>query len=92
MRSSRLIPGARKALSILRNQRIPFILLTNGGGRLESERVKELSNRLCLEIDESIFIQSHTPYAQLGAEVQLLDKHILVIGGKGDKCRKVAQS
>lgn len=46
------------------------------------------------------FVQSHTPFASLvnqvdhgdPAQMPLKDKNILVIGGEGDKCRKVAES
>ncbi|RAL61845.1 hypothetical protein DID88_002908 [Monilinia fructigena] len=58
LRSSSPIPGASEALNLLYSNNIPFILLTNGGGKHESARVTEL---------------------------------ILVTGGDGDKCRKVAE-
>jgi HAD superfamily hydrolase (TIGR01450 family) len=95
LRSSGTIPGAAKALAFLHNNNIPFILLTNGGGKHESARVQELSKKLGVPITEENFVQSHTPFKQLvessGALEGLKDKTILVTGGDGDKCRKVAE-
>lgn len=89
LRSHDPIPGAREALSFLQAQKIPFILLTNGGGKHEIERVEELSEKLQLPLDTSMFVQSHTPFADLE---QYKDKTILVVGGEADKCRHVANT
>lgn len=75
-------------LSYLQRQRIPFILLTNGGGKHESERVADLSESLGVSLDTSMFVQSHTPFADMD---QYKDKTVLVCGGEGDKCRVVAE-
>ncbi|MCJ1248683.1 Haloacid dehalogenase-like hydrolase domain-containing 5 [Trapelia coarctata] len=95
IRSSKPLPRAQKALRYLQSHNIPFILLTNGGGKHETDRVSELSDRLGVPLDTSLFIQSHTPFAELvdGNDCQeaLKDKCILVMGGDGDMCRKVAE-
>jgi len=88
LRSSTPIPAAREALSFLQQQRIPFILLTNGGGKSEEERVAEVSDKLQIPMDKSMFVQSHTPFAEM---TDLHDKTILVAGGDGDKCATVAR-
>ncbi|KAI4821528.1 HAD-superfamily hydrolase, partial [Aureobasidium sp. EXF-8845] len=88
LRSSDPLPRAHKALSLLQSERIPFILLTNGGGKHESERVEELSQKLDIELDTSMFVQSHTPFADMK---ELYDKTVLVVGGDHDKCQVVAQ-
>ncbi|EFX02268.1 HAD superfamily hydrolase [Grosmannia clavigera kw1407] len=44
------IPGAAAALRHLHGHGIPFILLTNGGGRYEADRVADLERRLGLEL------------------------------------------
>lgn len=92
LRSSAPLPGASEALTYLHDNRIPFILLTNGGGKHETARVLELSKKLGVPLSEENFIQSHTPFKQLvnGAN-GLKDKTILVTGGEGDKVRKVAE-
>ena len=82
------IPAAREALLYLQQQRIPFILLTNGGGKSEEERVAEVSEKLQVSMDKSMFVQSHTPFAEM---TDLFDKTILVAGGDGDKCAAVAR-
>ncbi|OCK77972.1 cat eye syndrome critical region protein 5 precursor [Lepidopterella palustris CBS 459.81] len=88
VRSSDPLPRAHKALSYLQSQNIPFILLTNGGGKHESERVEELSKKLKVPLDTSMFVQSHTPFEELD---EYKDKTILVVGGDEDKCRRVAE-
>jgi ribonucleotide monophosphatase NagD (HAD superfamily) len=89
LRSSDPLPRATKALSYLQSQRIPYILLTNGGGKHESERVADLSKKLEVDMDTSMFVQSHTPFADMD---QYKDKTVMVVGGEGDKCRVVAEA
>lgn len=88
MRQKDPIPRAREALLHLQQQRIPFILLTNGGGKTEAERVEELSGILGVSLDTSTFIQSHTPFADFH---ELKRSTVLVVGGDADKCRLVAE-
>lgn len=91
------IRRAAEALTLLQSEKIPFILLTNGGGKHESDRVAELSRHLGVPLDTSNFLQSHTPFAQFvhghqtsGSDA-LRDKCVLVVGGESDNCRKVAE-
>jgi len=63
--------------------------LTNGGGKHETERVEELQEKLDVPLSTNLFVQSHTPFADLE---QYKDKTILVVGGEEDKCRHVAQA
>ncbi|KAF1983871.1 putative HAD superfamily hydrolase [Aulographum hederae CBS 113979] len=89
VRSSDPLPRAHETLSYLQRNHIPFILLTNGGGKTEAERIEELSHKLGVELDTSMFVQSHTPFALMD---EYKDKTVLVVGGDGDKCRHVAES
>ncbi|KAI1427302.1 HAD-like domain-containing protein [Xylaria sp. FL1777] len=59
------IPGATETLEYLQRHDIPFIFLTNGGGKHESERVEELSARLGVPLSTENFVQSHTPFQEL---------------------------
>ena len=88
VRSSDPIPRAHDALSLLQKNGIPFILLTNGGGKHERERTEELSKKLQIQLDESMIVQSHTPFADLR---DLHDKTVLVAGGDYDRCQEVAR-
>ncbi|KAF2488862.1 HAD-superfamily hydrolase [Lophium mytilinum] len=88
VRSSDPLPRAHKTLSYLQSQCIPFILLTNGGGKHESERVEELSNKLEVLLDTTMFVQSHTPFADMD---EYKEKTVLVMGGDQDNCRRVAE-
>lgn len=88
----RLIPEGKRVLEILNgdNQlgiKIPHIFLTNGSGKPEAQRVKQLSSILHSPISTDQFIQSHTPMRAL-AEYY---KTVLVVGGEGYKCREVAK-
>ncbi|KAI1452207.1 putative HAD superfamily hydrolase [Annulohypoxylon moriforme] len=89
------IPGATYALKHLQEHNIPFILLTNGGGKHETDRVKDLSNRLGVELTTDNFVQSHTPFQELvhhGHNSEgLRDKNILVTGSDAAKCRDIAE-
>ncbi|EEP80660.1 HAD-superfamily subfamily hydrolase [Uncinocarpus reesii 1704] len=95
LRAAQPLPGAAKSLSLLERQRIPFILLTNGGGMSESERIGQLNDRLGLQLHHDRIIQSHTPFAELveGKKEQepLENKCVLVVGGPNDRCRHVAK-
>lgn len=95
LRSSTPLPGASKCLRYLQAHRIPFILLTNGGGKTEAQRVSELSRHLDVDLAVDMFVQSHTPFTQLveGNDrlPRLKDDCILVLGGQGNQCRDVAE-
>jgi ribonucleotide monophosphatase NagD (HAD superfamily) len=51
--------------------------------------VAELSSKLGVTIDTSMFVQSHTPFADMD---HYKDKTVMVVGGEGDKCRAVAEA
>ncbi|RYP78124.1 hypothetical protein DL770_006951 [Monosporascus sp. CRB-9-2] len=89
------IPGASETLQYLQKHNIPFILLTNGGGKHETERVSDLSARLDVPLSTDNFVQSHTPFQELvhaGPEGEgLRDKNILVTGSNAAKSREIAE-
>lgn len=49
----------------------------------------DLSSKLDVQIDTSMFVQSHTPFADMD---HFKDKTVMVVGGEADKCRKVAEA
>lgn len=86
------IPEAKQALRMLDgdnkyNIKVPYIFVTNGGGRSETARCNELSKRLEVAISKDQIIQGHTPMKEL---VDLYST-VLVIGGVGNACRDVAK-
>lgn len=85
------IPGATESLKFLQDHNIPFILLTNGGGKPEADRVRDLTEKLGVPLTTDNFIQSHTPFRDLvdGPE-GLKDKTILVTGSNPERCREIA--
>lgn len=67
LRGGTPIPEAIEAMAVLngkneRNLKIPYIFITNGGGKLEDARCKELAEKLEVECSVAQFIQSHTPF------------------------------
>jgi len=88
----RLIPEAKRALEILNGDnelgiKIPHIFLTNGSGKIESERCEQLSEIIGSPISTEQFIQSHTPMSALSEYYET----VLVVGGEKYKCRDVAK-
>lgn len=88
-----LIPEAREALKMLNGDnelgiKIPYLLLTNGGGKTEAARTQQLSEILGVPISTDQFIQSHTPMRALAEYYET----VLVMGGEGFKCREVAEN
>ncbi|KIY71122.1 HAD-superfamily hydrolase [Cylindrobasidium torrendii FP15055 ss-10] len=73
-------------------RQIPFILLTNGGGVSEKARAEALSHafQAGFELKPEQVVQAHTV---LKKDVdRYRDKNVLVLGGKGDEVRRVAES
>ncbi|KAF9740131.1 hypothetical protein PMIN06_003754 [Paraphaeosphaeria minitans] len=88
----RLIPEGKRVLEILNGDnelgiKIPHIFLTNGSGKVETQRVAQLSKILHNPISTEQFIQSHTPMRALAEYYRT----VLVVGGEGYKCREVAE-
>lgn len=70
------------------NIQVPYIFVTNGGGKHESVRAKDLSTRLETEVSSEQIVQGHTPMKDLATQFD----NVLVVGGVGEVCRKVAES
>ncbi|PYH99067.1 HAD-superfamily hydrolase [Aspergillus ellipticus CBS 707.79] len=87
------IPQAKEALKMLNGDnelgiKIPYILLTNGGGKTEEARCQQLTEVLECPISTDQFIQSHTPMQALAEYYET----VLVLGGEGQKIREVAEN
>lgn len=92
IRGGRPIPEAIEAMKVLNGQnaygiKIPYIFVTNGGGKTEQERCIQLSQQLELEVSPGQFICGHTPMREMAERY----KTVLVVGGEGEKCRIVAE-
>ncbi|KAK4693606.1 hypothetical protein P7C71_g3825, partial [Lecanoromycetidae sp. Uapishka_2] len=92
IRGGRPIPEAIEAMKVLNGQneygvKVPYIFLTNGGGKTELERCVQLSKQLELEISPGQFICGHTPMKEMAEKYET----VLVVGGEGEKCRQVAE-
>ncbi|KAF2774141.1 HAD-superfamily hydrolase [Teratosphaeria nubilosa] len=92
IRGGRPIPEAIEAMKVLNGQnsygiKIPYIFVTNGGGKTEQERCIQLSQQLEIEVSPGQFICGHTPMREMASKYHT----VLVIGGEGEKCRHVAE-
>ncbi|KAG5919192.1 hypothetical protein E4U61_001077 [Claviceps capensis] len=92
VRGGKAIPEAIQAMRVLNGENeygihVPHIFLTNGGGKTEEERCRDLSQQLLQDIKPGQFICGHTPMREM-AEIY---GTVLVIGGEGEKCREVAE-
>ena len=82
LRGKTALPRATASLLKLNAARVPWILLTNGGGETEASKAAALTKILGLSIDERQVILSHTPMRPLCAEIGA--GKVLVLG-----CRDV---
>lgn len=86
------IPEAVEAMKYINGEnpygiKVPYIFLTNGGGKTEEERCRDLSRQLEYEVDPGQFICGHTPMREMAEHYGT----VLVVGGEGEKCRIVAE-
>ena len=80
-------PKATEALTKLKGAAAPFILFTNGSGVAESVRASNLSTALSHPISPNQLLQSHLPFKLRAKDY----KTVLVVGGKGEDCRLIAE-
>ncbi|CAK9438433.1 uncharacterized protein LODBEIA_P26570 [Lodderomyces beijingensis] len=89
IRGKKPIAEARSALESLNKNKIPYILMTNGGGVLEREKANEVTRITnCSKINPLQVVQSHTPMKALTRDKKF--QRVLVVGGDGDNSRQVA--
>jgi len=92
IRGGRPIPEAIEAMKMLNGDneygiKVPYIFVTNGGGKTEAERCIQLSKQLEMEVSPGQFICGHTPMGEMAEKYGT----VLVVGGEGEKCRIVAE-
>lgn len=92
IRGGKVIPEAVDAMKMLNGEneygiKVPYIFVTNGGGKTEAERCMQLSKQLEIEVSPGQFICGHTPMREMAEKYNT----VLVVGGEGEKCRHVAE-
>ncbi|OJJ51705.1 hypothetical protein ASPZODRAFT_148941 [Penicilliopsis zonata CBS 506.65] len=92
IRGGQPIPEAVEAMKYINGEnpygiKVPYIFVTNGGGKTEAERCADLSRQLELEVSPGQFICGHTPMREMAEKYNT----VLVVGGEGEKCRIVAE-
>ncbi|KAI3406401.2 hypothetical protein KGF56_000882 [Candida oxycetoniae] len=90
IRGKKPISQAKAALELLNRKKVPFILMTNGGGVSEAEKAAEVVEitKCSSQISPLQVVQSHTPMKALVGNKNF--QRVLVVGGDGDNARKVA--
>ena len=93
LHGNNLIPETSRVMELLNGDnelgiKIPYILLTNGGGKPEERRTEQLSNIIGTPVSTKQFIQSHTPMRALAEYYET----VLVIGGEGFQVRDAAEN
>ncbi|KAI8923782.1 HAD-like domain-containing protein [Entophlyctis helioformis] len=88
LKGKKVLKQATHSLSLLNAKKIPYILLTNGGGVTEEAKATELSHKLNAHIHPSQVVLSHSPMHALASKYA--DKIVLVVGK--NSCKDVALS
>jgi HAD superfamily hydrolase (TIGR01456 family) len=81
LRGPKALHGAHDSLKLLNHYKIPYTLLTNGGGVMESKKAKSLSKILDIHVPTNRVILSHTPMKSFAIS-EWKDKPVLVLGCK----------
>ncbi|CAL1708220.1 unnamed protein product [Somion occarium] len=94
IRGPSALPAAQRALKLLEGAnplgvKIPYILITNGGGESEDARCRKLTKLLQVDIKPTQYIQAHTILKSVVDKYA--DEPVLVLGGVNDTIRKVAE-
>lgn len=87
LRGKQPIPGAREVLQELRAADIPFAIMTNGGGYLETKKAAQISQILGVDVSPQLVCVSHTPMRTLAAKHK--DDLVLAVGKDCDEISAV---
>jgi len=88
VKGKNVLPETLKALKLLYTLHIPFMFLTNGGGKTEKKKAEELSRRFQVPIHEEQVVLGHSPMKNIPEDIK--EKVVLVIGP--DSIKDVAKS
>jgi len=78
VKGKNVLPETLKTLKLLHTLHIPFMFLTNGGGKTEKKKAQELSQRFQIPIHEEQVVLGHSPMRTIPDEIK--NKIVLVIG------------
>jgi len=92
IRGGKPIPEAIETMKVLNGEnqydiKVPYVFVTNGGGKTEQERCVQPSQQLQMEVSLGQFIYGHTPMREMAVRYNT----VLVVGNEGEKCRQVAE-
>jgi ribonucleotide monophosphatase NagD (HAD superfamily) len=83
------IDGSATVIQALELMKIPYTLLTNGGGKHELEKISFVNKALGTNISEDHLVQSHTPFRHFD---NLKNSTLLLISQDPGKTRDVFES
>ncbi|CAG8454941.1 3087_t:CDS:10 [Ambispora leptoticha] len=89
IKGNQAIPRAKKALEFLSGEnvlqkKIPFVVLSNGGGLTEAKKAESLTNMINFPISPKQLVLAHSPMRSLVSKYQ--DSLVLIVGGAGYSC------
>ncbi|KAJ2162211.1 hypothetical protein GGF46_000828 [Coemansia sp. RSA 552] len=94
VKGKQTLDEGRRALRMLSGdnalgRRIPFVLLTNGGGVSEAAKAADISQRLGMEVSADQVVLAHSPMQALAQKYA--SEHVLIVGGQGRRCADIAR-
>ena len=87
LKGSTVLKCAANAIKLIKDNKTPFIFITNGGGTSERDKARQLSEKLGTEIHTSQILLSHSPYRKHVDTYR--NSRVLVVGS--EKCLEVAK-
>ncbi|KAJ3011984.1 UNVERIFIED_CONTAM: hypothetical protein HDU68_001438 [Siphonaria sp. JEL0065] len=91
IKGKKVLPQAIRAMQRIKENKVPFVLMTNGGGTTEINKAKELSGLLNTHIAPEQMILAHTPMASLSSKFSKdYSEAVLILGKEG--CKDAALS
>eukprot|EP00301_Raphidiophrys_heterophryoidea_P004538 c11965_g1_i1.p1 GENE.c11965_g1_i1~~c11965_g1_i1.p1 ORF type:complete len:304 (-),score=79.17 c11965_g1_i1:130-1041(-) len=87
MKGGQPIKEATHVLRGLQERNIPFVLVTNGGGHLESDKARDLSAKLGVTLATEQIILAHTPMKKVTPS--FAEANVLVVGKRYEKLKQI---
>jgi len=89
-RAPKPLPCATPVLKALNASKIPHIFMTNGGGKLEERKAREMATMFDVPITPSQVCLAHTPMQDIASRHK--KDLVLLVGKKYDELKRIAES
>jgi HAD superfamily hydrolase (TIGR01450 family) len=78
LRGGDVLSGAVDAVRRLKENNVPVVFMTNGGGVTEAEKARSLQSKLGIIIHEGQILLAHTPFKEVALRYER--ESVLVLG------------